>query len=355
MTNNSRTLVTGAGGFIGGRVVEALLQEARGEIISGLRRWSTAVRIGRNPIEPVQCDIMNPGQLAEVMAGVTAVVHCAVGNATVTVEGTRNVLEAARTAGVRRVVHVSTVDVYGPAEGTVTEATPCQSSGREYGDSKLVAEDVCRKFAEQGMEVVMLRPTIVYGPFSDLWTVEPAERLGAGSWLLPAEACQGTCNLVYVDDLVRAILLALDAPGVSGKAYNINGPDRPTWHEYIEALNAELGLPQLEPPAESSSRFKTTMVDPVRAMVKAVYFKFEDPIMAIYKRSKPARRLMKWLQNALLKVPSQTEYDLYGRTVDFPTDRAEAELGYTPQVSMARGVSLSARWFLHEGVLGDRA
>lgn len=351
MAGEARTLVTGAGGFIGGRLVEALLQVEDRTPVAGLRRWSTAARIGRHPLDPVQCDIMRPDQLADVMAGVDDVIHGAVGNRTVTVEGTRNVLQAALDAGVRKVVHLSTVDVYGRATGRIDEEYGFRETGREYGDSKIEAERVCAEFVDRGLDVVILRPTIVYGPFSDLWTVEPAQRLATGSWLLPREACGGTCNLVHVDDLVRASLLALDAEGCAGRAYNVNGPDRPTWQDYVEALNAALDLPPLDPPAPASSKARTTAIEPFRRAVKAVYFRFEDPIMRLYKGSRTARRAMKWLQGSLQKVPSPAEYDLYGRVVDFAGEKAARELGYTPRVDMAGGVASSAAWLRHEGVV----
>ena len=354
MLEGERTLVTGAGGFIGGRAVEALL-ELGADVVPGIRRWSTAARVGRYPIDPVQCDLMDPDELARVLDGVDSVVHCAVGDSRVTIEGTRNLLQAALDAGVRRVVHVSTIDVYGRAEGTVDESHPFAETGREYGDSKIGAEQVCQTFVARGLEVVILRPTIVYGPFSELWTVEPAQRLANGSWLLPATSCQGTCNLVYVDDLVRAIILALDAPGVSGAAFNINGPDRVTWQDYVEALNAELGLAPLAPPPPSSAKARTALVDPARALIKKVFFRFEEPIMRLYQRSRLARRFMKWTQATLLKVPSKAEYELYGRRSYFPTARAEAQLGYHPVVPMAQGVTWSTQWLLHEGVVQPRA
>lgn len=124
MPDPVRVLVTGAGGFIGGRVVEALFQTPGLEPVPSLRRWSTAARIGRLPLDPVQCDLLAPDQVRAAVDGVEAVVHCAVGDRAATVQGTRNLLEAALEAGVRRVVHLSTIDVYGRAEGTVTEASP---------------------------------------------------------------------------------------------------------------------------------------------------------------------------------------------------------------------------------------
>lgn len=347
---SKKILVTGSGGFIGGRIVEALLHIDPDSVVPTLRRWSTAVRIGRYPIQPTQCDLLQPAQIAAALEGVDRVIHCAVGNRQANVEGTRNLLEACLAAGVERVVHVSTVDVYGRALGVVGEDTPFSITDREYGDSKIEAEQVCLDFVEKGLEVVMLRPTIVYGPHSDAWTVEPAERLRDGTWTLPREACAGRCNLVYVDDLVRACLLGLEAPDVSGKAFNINGADDVTWQDYIDALNAALGQPPLNPPPPKSSRVRTLAVEPVRQLIKGVFKRFQDPIMNLYKSSKHARRLMKGVQGALLSVPSTAEYDLYGRVVHFPIDRARAELGYDPKIDMAKGVELSAQWLAHEGV-----
>ena len=294
---------------------------------------------------------MNPDQVREAVQGVDSILHCAVGNAAVTVEGTRNLLAAALAAGVRRVVHFSTVDVYGRAGGVVDEEQALLETGREYGDSKIEAEKVCLEFVEKGLEVTILRPTIVYGPFSDLWTVEPALRLGMRNWLLPVEACQGTCNLVYVDDLVRASVLALDAPGVVGRAYNVNGPDRPTWHQYVEALRVRLSLPEQPQTTMGRGKITTTLVDPARNLIKFVFFTFEPAVMKVYQSSRMARTLMKGVQSTLRKVPSGAEYDLYGRVVDFPTDRARADLGFEPAVDMENGIDLSAAWIEHTDML----
>ncbi|TVR58911.1 MAG: NAD-dependent epimerase/dehydratase family protein [Gemmatimonadales bacterium] len=350
MSADRRILVTGAGGFIGGRVVEALLQTPElGTVVPTVRRWSTLARIGRSPVEAVGCDLLEPEQVARAVEGMDSVVHCAVGGRRATVEGTRNLLEAALAAGVRRVVHTSTIDVYGRATGRVTEEHPFEITEREYGDSKIEAEELVREFVDRGLEVVILRPTIVYGPFSDTWTVAFADRLRERAWLLPAEACQGTCNLVHVDDVVRAMLLALDAPGASGRAYNVNGPDAVTWQEYVEGLNRALGYPPLEPPPPAPARLRSKLTQPVRSVVKAAYFQFEKPVQALYKKSPAARAVIKKVQTTLQRVPSPAEYDLYGREVHFPTERAEAELGYRPAVTAQEGINASAQWLLHEG------
>jgi len=175
-----KILVTGAGGFIGGRVVETLHLHGR-EVRGAVRSWSSAARIGRFPVELVRCDVCRMDQVTQALDGCDAVVHCAVGNEAVTVEGTRNVLEAAQNTGVRRVVCLSTVDVYGEATGEVDETVPISAAGTGYATMKAAAERICEGFARKGVGVVVLRPTIVYGPFSKLWTVRFAERLGSAT------------------------------------------------------------------------------------------------------------------------------------------------------------------------------
>src|SRR5262245_10664748 len=100
-----RVLVTGAGGFIGGRVVEVFHRLGR-PVRAGVRRWSSGARIGRFPVEIVQCDVVERANLDVALDGVTAIVHCAVGDRDVVTRDTENVLAAALDASVRRVVHL---------------------------------------------------------------------------------------------------------------------------------------------------------------------------------------------------------------------------------------------------------
>ena len=190
MPDFGTVVVTGAGGFIGGRAVEVL--HATGTRVRAIvRRWSTAARIGRLPVDIIRADVTDPRSLAQSFAGASVVLHCARADGRVNIEGTRGVLEAARLAGIRRVVHLSTIEVYGVTSGVVTEDMQMRATGREYGDSKMAAEEVCREAAARGQEVVILRPTVVYGPYSDLWTVEFAQRFRSGF-------CLRTTNHFYI-------------------------------------------------------------------------------------------------------------------------------------------------------------
>src|SRR5258708_34191996 len=113
-----RVLVTGAGGFVGGWVCEAMHLSGWTNVRAGIGRWTSAVRIARFPLEIVPCNVLKPAELDQALVGVDSIVHCARGaDPAVTVEATRLLLDRPRAAGVRRVVYLSPIPVYGDAEG----------------------------------------------------------------------------------------------------------------------------------------------------------------------------------------------------------------------------------------------
>lgn len=347
MSEKRTVLVTGAGGFIGGRVVEVLHTLGTGDVRAGIRRWASGARIGRLPVEIVQCDIRDDAQVRAALDGVTHVVHCAVGDRTTTVEGTRTLLTAAADLGVERVVHLSTVDVYGTPEGEVDETRPLTMTGKAYGDSKIEAEEVCRQAAGDGLHVTILRPSLVHGPFSAVWTIGYAQRLKKRPWLIHESDAQGTCNLVYVDDLVGAVLAAFEADSPSGEAFNVNGPDRPTWHQYFQALNDAMGLPPLVTATPTGARMKAGVVQPLRRSAKFLITHFEAPIKGIAKRSRVARAAMKRAEEVIRTTPAPAEMPVYGRRTSYATSKAEEMLGYRARFPMADAMALTGAWLEH--------
>ncbi len=350
MTEPRKVLVTGAGGFIGGRAVEILHATGEWHVVGGVRRWSSAARIGRFPVQIALCDVTSPSSVRDAMAGVTHVVHCAVGGRDVTVNGTANVLQAAREAGVQRVVHVSTIDVYGGEAGEMLESQPLRRTGALYGDSKIEAEEVCQT-AAAGLPLSIIRPTIVYGPFSNLWTVEFAQRLQRRPWTLPRERAGGICNAVYVDDVIQGILLGLTHPAAVGQAFNISGAETPTWFDYFTALNHHMGLPPITAESSTMALVHAWLTKPIRDGAKFALRRFKPQITALYQRSALAKRAMKSTEAMLRAAPTPGEFRLYGRTATYPIGKAQQLLGYRPRFPLDDGLRLSAAWLRHHGFI----
>jgi nucleoside-diphosphate-sugar epimerase len=340
----SKILVTGAGGFVGGRIVEVLNELNPGSVRAGIRRWSSAARIGRTAAEIVLCDVRSDTSVRAAMKGVTAVVHCAHGDTATNVDGTRIVLEEAQRAGVRRLVHLSTVAVHGRVEGTIAESSPFAPGSDGYSLSKIETERLCAEYARAGLEIAVLRPTIVYGPFSDLWTVEFAQRLSTGEWFLPERYTSGICNLVYVDDLVRAVLISLRSERAIGQTFIINGSERPTWNDYFRALNDALGLPPLRPASTFRSRVKAAVMLPVRKSAKLVLKRFQPLVLRMYQRSTIAKSLMRRAETAIRNSPTHAEFELYSLRVSYDGSHAREALGFEPVFSMREGIELSVAW-----------
>lgn len=213
-----RVLVLGGGGFVGGRIVTGLQASARADpVVAGRQAF----------------DALDPAALGRALDGVDAIVNCITGGAP-TIR--RNAQALAQAAGGRRVVHLSSMAVYGSATGVVSESAPLHGDIGAYGAAKIAAE---RALAP--CDAVILRPGCVAGPGGRLWTARVAQLLAAGRIGDLGPAGMGWSNLIDVDDLARAVeaALFLPAPGV----FNLALPYGPRWNDYFAWFARDLDVP----------------------------------------------------------------------------------------------------------------
>ncbi len=347
-----KVLITGAGGFLGGWVVESFLQ-AGIPVRAGIRSWNSAVRLARHTVDIVPCDILVPEQLDSALEGCDAVVHCAVGNERVTVDGTRNVLAAAQRHDVGRVVHISSVAVYGKADGVIDETHERRSKSNFYAHCKIEAEKVCEKFMAQGVSVAVLRPSIIYGPFSEAWTVSFAKRLMSGTWGTFGKRGEGTCNLVYVTDVVQAISRALTSTRAPGHFFNVSGSDAMTWNEYFVHFNSALGRAPLCEINTFPIAVKARLFIPVRSAAKFILARFGKTITSLHAKSALAARTMSLTESTLKLTPTREQLRLYGVRAEYNTAKAKSQLGYAPRVNAEQGLEFCAAWLNQHGLLEE--
>ncbi len=229
---NQPILVLGANGFIGRHVIAGLAAHGCNPI-AGVRR-QTARKDG---CEQRTVDATRTASVKAAMQGVSAVVNCVAGDAGTLVSSTQALAESALAIGsAPRVIHFSTMSVYGSAEGLIPESAPLRADLGPYSQAKAAAEASAAAYAR----TVILRPGCVFGPDSEQWTVRMANLLLSRRLGDLGPAGDGFCNLVHVDDVVQAVVRALENPGADGKAFNLSTAEPPTWNEFLTRFAAAL-------------------------------------------------------------------------------------------------------------------
>src|SRR5262245_17204406 len=260
-------LVTGGAGFIGSHLVEALV--GRGELVRVLDNFSTGDRRNLDAvldeIELVEGDVTDPETVRHAMRGVEVVFHQAalasvprsVANPLAThracVDGTLEVLLAAKEAGVRRVVHAGSSSAYGPGEPPPKVETDPLAPLSPYAVAKLAGEHYCAAFSQvYGLETVRLRYFNVFGPRqspdSPYAAVIPLFLQAMAEGRRPTIHGDGqqSRDFTFIEDVVQANLRAAEAPGVSGRVYNVACGRRTSLLELVAPRTALLGT-DLEP------------------------------------------------------------------------------------------------------------
>ncbi|HYM66464.1 MAG TPA: NAD-dependent epimerase/dehydratase family protein [Patescibacteria group bacterium] len=325
------TLVTGAAGLLGSHVTRAVV--ARGERPRAMvRPGESTHRLAGLEADTFEADMGDPAALAKAVQGVDRVLHCAARTGpwgpaaeyeTANVRGLRVLVEAAVAAGVKRIVHVSSITVHGnDVRGAADESSPFREEPNPYSRSKVAGERLLETIIrDQAAPVTIVRPGWIYGPgdtasfgrFAAMIQKGRMVGFGSGANHVP---------LIFVSDVADGILLASEVERALGRTYLLVNDEPVTQAGYFGAIAAALGVP----PPRLRIPYRLALV--------------------LGATSETAGRLAR-MQNP----PPLMRYgiQLIGGENRFSIARARQELGFSPQVMLAEGVRRGVEWFRETG------
>ncbi len=319
------SLITGASGFLGGRLAQILIDQ--GEAVVVLARPTSDLRhLSGLPIRVVQGDLNAPEPLREAVHDATHIYHCAAASTdwapwpqfySSNVTGTEALLAAAQTSApnLRRFLHVSTTDVYGYPLVPGPETDPTRDVGLPYNRTKILAEEAVWR-AGSDLPVTVVRPATIYGPRGTAFVTDIAKLLRARQ-MAHIDGGDRTGGFLYVDNAAHAMIAAATSPGTLGQAYNLSDGTGVSWRQYVDALADGLGTrkPWINLPFHLAMAIARTMEAP------HTYLKF------------PGRPLL--TRHATL---------LLARDQEFPIAKAREHFNFRPAVTFAEGMARSVAW-----------
>ncbi|HLP45741.1 MAG TPA: NAD-dependent epimerase/dehydratase family protein [Candidatus Deferrimicrobium sp.] len=325
-----KALVTGASGFTGGYLCQALKE--RGYAVKALvRKNSNRALLEKLDIKLIDGDLSEPASLRGKIKSIDTVFHLASLYrqqgitkdmfTKVNVEGTRVMLEESIAGGVKRFVHCSTVGVQGVLSNPpVTENAP-YNPFTPYQESRMKAEKLVLSYSQKGrIGSVVVRPVCIYGPgskrflelFKDIYK-RNFRMIGKGNAL---------CHLTYVEDLVSGIILAAESPAAPGQIYTLAG------NEYL----------------------------PFRELVKIVAELFNKPVPKLHIPLWSVR-IAAFLSDLFSRSPqiepthARKLLNLFTMDKAFDISKARKELNYNPITTLREGLTRTAIWYKENGWL----
>jgi nucleoside-diphosphate-sugar epimerase len=322
-------VITGATGLLGSHLAEQLV--ARGERVRALVRDSSDTSFLKPlGIEFATADLNKPATLAAALDGADIVYHCAarVGDwgtwpafQEAVIDATGNILDACRAVQVGRVLHVSSIIVYGHPRERVDRFTEEEPLGQNlwlWGDyycrAKIAAEELCRAYPGA---LTIVRPSWIYGPRDRTSLPRVFKALEAHRAAIVGNG-HNLLNIIYASDVADGAIRAANSSAAVGRAYNLSSEGEVTQRQFLTMLTTALGR------------------GPVR-----LRFPYRLAFAGGFLAELVARAIR------LRRPPHFTRYvvALIGRSTRFSIERARKELGWSPQVAAAEGLKRTLEWY----------
>lgn len=323
-----KVLVTGATGFVGSHLVKRLIEDNHD--VRALVRKGRDISKFDSRVEIVYGDIIDPHSLDDATRNIDIVYHSAaiVREAgvpdslfyEVNVKGTENLIEASLRNGIKRFIHISTCGVHGDVQNPPAREDSPFNPEDIYQKTKIESERLVMDFRKKGLPAVIIRPAGIYGP-GDTRLLKLFKLIKERKFFMVGDG-RTLFHLVYIDDLIDALILAGQVPEAEGEAFLIAGERYLSLNELTKIIADFFGVLQ--------RKFHLPVL-PIRLLAIAMEFTFK-----------------------LLRA----EPPLFRRRVNFFTknrafdiSKAKRILGYRPRVDIEEGIRLTVDWYKKEGFL----
>ena len=326
MTKPMKAFITGASGFIGSHLAEELFR----------RKWQVSVLVHKRYLpEPqrfriIRGDILEPGPLKDMLRDSDILFHlaAALGSSrigkreflNINAGGTENVLETAREAGVKKIIHFSSAGILGSVkENQAVEENYPPYPQDVYDRTKLEGERIALRYAKEGCPVVVVRPGWVYGP-GDRRTFKLIRAIATRKFILPTRgATQQTP--VYIDDLIQGVLLAAEK-GRTGEIYHLAGGEVLPVKEIIGLIAQAAGV--------------RVHALPVPVFLLRIASITLEKTFALLKREAPLTR-------------GKLAFFIHPKPLSIR--KAVSELGFAPGTDLEKGMFRTVEWYRKNGWL----
>lgn len=325
---NTKIIVTGATGFLGKKVVYALKRLKYSPIALGRNRL-IGEQFARDEIPFISVDLTNREETVKAFDGVAYVIHCA-GLSSIwgpksafiaaNVVAVENVVEACQVHHIKRLVHISTPSLYFDYQNRYDlseyDVFP-KKFVNDYASSKKEGEDLIQKAFFEGLSTVTLRPRGIFGPEDT--SIFPRILSAMEKKMLPlVNEGKAFIDITYIDNVVDAIILAIEAKNVEGQSYNITNGEPKAFIELLQLLSDKLQLPLKTRNLSFNTAYYSAKI--VEGIYRLLHIKNEPPLTCY-------------------------GVGLVSKSMTFDITKAKKELGYQPKISIDEGLGIFADWW----------
>jgi dihydroflavonol-4-reductase len=328
-----KVLITGGTGFIGSRLALSVSGAGHDIVVAGQlnteAEHARAREITGAGIQLEQGPLQDPAYARRITAGCQIVIHLAAAQHEanvsddyffdVNVNGTRALLDACESAGVRRFVYGSTIGVYGESNGELLDENTLPRPVNVYGRSKLRAEEVVNSFG-RGLETSIVRISETYGP-GDFRLLKLFRALNRGRFLIIGSGLNRR-QVIHVRDLVRGLMLAATSPAAVGQTFVMAGQEIMTTRDMVRQVAHALG--RSAPPARV----------PMWPFLAAAVV-FERTLAPLGIQPPLHRRRL----------------DFFRKSFVFSTAKAKERLDFSPAIAFQDGAIETGKWYRDHGYL----